>query len=174
MSVWTLEGLSAWGSRRRREAGGADGRGSGASRRRAVRARARGARAGRAPRRRRASIPSSSKSWATSQTRSSASVSENTRTSCTTSHATDSDNYTFASSGHCSLIEVYYHVDGYGLHHYSPHHSLQFPMSTVHHVASSYICHAVISLSHLTNLCFALVITNNFYEVSWITVLTYD
>lgn len=47
---------------RRREAGGADVRDLGASRRRAVRARAGGARAARAPRRRQASIANSFRS----------------------------------------------------------------------------------------------------------------
>lgn len=91
---------------RRREAGGADVRGSGASRRRAVRPRARGAREARAPRRRPASIASSSKSWASSPTRNSESVSANTPTSCIIWPGTGSADSTFALYGLYYLIEV--------------------------------------------------------------------
>lgn len=91
---------------RRPDAGGADARDSGASRRRAQRARARGARVVRAPRRHLASISSSSRSWASYPTRSSESASASTRTLSTTSHVIDSGDCTSASSGPCSLIEV--------------------------------------------------------------------
>lgn len=87
-------------------ASGADARGSGASRRRAQRARARGAREARAPRRRLASIPSSSRSWAPYQTRNFGSASASTRTLSITSHEIDSGDYTSVSSGAYSLIEV--------------------------------------------------------------------